>query len=77
MENKNLTHKVIKDIIRIRKEKGISQTELSKQTGLAKSTIARMELGEVNPTLTVLVKILDVLERDIKVVHKKKVNIDG
>lgn len=77
MGNKNLTHKVIKDIIRIRKEKGISQTELSKQTGLAKSTIARMELGEVNPTLTVLVKILDVLERDIKVVHKKKVNIDG
>ncbi len=40
-----------------RKHAGLSQQALADRTGLAKSTVARIELGQHRPSVTVALKI--------------------
>lgn len=45
----------------VREEKGISQTELAKLTGLSRTTISKIESGEaVNVNTKTIVKIAEV-----------------
>lgn len=41
----------------IRNEKGYSQDVLAERANVARSTVARLELGDVNPTVTMLEKL--------------------
>lgn len=50
-----------KYIAALREEKGMSQRELSRRTGLGNATISRIEAGEGNPGPDTLVKIADAL----------------
>jgi transcriptional regulator with XRE-family HTH domain len=47
---------------RLRAERGWSQAALSKRTGLTKEYIARLELGQHDPSLSTLVKLAKALK---------------
>jgi transcriptional regulator with XRE-family HTH domain len=48
-----------------RDEKGISQQELADYSDVAKSTIQRIELGEMNPSILILKSISNALEIEL------------
>ncbi len=53
------------NIKKIRKEKKIKLIDLCKLTGLAKSTIWRLETGKSSPKMDTLIKIKDALGCEI------------
>ena len=54
-------------ILKLRKQKGISQAELAKKIGTKQSNVARMETGQQNFTTDTLQKIASVFNRDLKI----------
>jgi len=54
-------------ILQLRKQKGISQTELARRIGTKQSNIARMEMGQQNFTTDTLQKIASAFKRDLKI----------
>lgn len=54
-----------KNLRRIRQEGKLSQEALSDKAEVPRSQIARIERGEVNPTINTLKRIADVLEIDV------------
>ena len=46
------------ELIKARKEKGISQKKLEKLSGVKQPVIARMETGDTNPQLSTILKVL-------------------
>lgn len=63
-------YKLMSEIIRLRKEKGLSQAELARRTGYKQQVISRIEKKENSPTLKTLCGILDALDYDIELVKK-------
>ena len=61
---------VLGQLIKLRKEKGLSQSELAKRTGNKQQVISRIESRENSPTLKTLCSILDALEYDIVFVSR-------
>ena len=59
------------ELTRLRKAKGLSQTELARKTGSKQQVISRIENRENSPTLKTLCAILDVLECDIVFVPRQ------
>ena len=53
-------------LFKIRKKKGLSQAELAFLAGIAQSSLARYERGEMQPTIEVVKKIADVLNVSIE-----------
>ena len=51
----------------LRKEKGISQQELSKLTGIAQADISRIENGNGNPSFKTLKRIAEGLGKKLQV----------
>jgi len=49
---------LIGEIIKARQEKGISQKQLEKLSGVKQPIIARMEKGDTNPNLNTVLKVL-------------------
>lgn len=58
---------IIDELVRRRKEKGITQEELGKSTNLTQSVIARFEAKKVIPKLDTVVKIAHALGCEIKI----------
>ena len=54
-------HKIIEELIRTRKEAGLSQKQLEILSGIPQPCIARMEKGTTDPQLTTLLKLLSPL----------------
>ncbi len=54
-------------ILKLRKQKGISQAELAKRLGTKQSNIARMETGQENFTTDTLQKIASIFRRELKI----------
>ena len=54
-------------ILKLRKQKRLSQAELARRIGTKQSDIARMEAGQQNFTTDTLQKIASALERDLKI----------
>lgn len=54
----NLRVALIGEIIKARKEKGLSQRELGKISGVKQPVIARMENGTTSPNLSTVLKVL-------------------
>jgi putative transcriptional regulator len=50
-----------KNVARLRKEKGLKQTELSYQVNMDKANLIRIEKGRTNPTSLTLRKLAKVL----------------
>lgn len=68
---------LIRATVEARKNKKMSQEELSQKTGLKQSAIARVENGTHSPTASTLIKILYPLGYTLKIVpiDKKNTNI--
>lgn len=67
----NLEMDIIKATIETRKSLNITQTELSKRTGIKQPAIARFENGTHSPTINTLIKLLVPMGYGIKVVNLK------
>ena len=66
-------YKVLGELIKLRKEKGMSQVELANKSGNKQQVISRIEKKENSPTLKTLCGILDVLDYDIQFVPRHRV----
>ena len=64
-------YSVLGNLIKLRKEKGLSQAELAGLSGNKQQVISRIENSENSPTLKTLCSILDVLGYDIQFVPKE------
>lgn len=51
----------------VRKEKGISQSKLSEDTGMSEGYLSRLENGRVNATLDILRRLGIALQVEVKV----------
>ena len=58
-------------ILKLRKEKKLSQAQLAKKIGTKQSNIARMEAGQQNFTTDTLQKIALVFDRNLKIEFSK------
>ncbi|NCO25090.1 MAG: transcriptional regulator [Candidatus Nealsonbacteria bacterium CG18_big_fil_WC_8_21_14_2_50_37_10] len=54
-------------ILQLRKQKGLSQTELAKKIGTKQCNVARMEAGQQNFTIDTLQKIASALKKELKI----------
>lgn len=66
-EQERLKYVVMQEFVRLRKEKGITQDELSKRTGIARPNIARMENGSYNPTIEMMARLADGLDMHLEI----------
>lgn len=66
--------RLVGDLVKERKERGISQQEIAELTGMLTPNIARFESCKSIPTLTVLMKYASALGKDIelKVTDREK-----
>lgn len=66
-------HKLIKTLIKKRKDANISQAELAKRAGVSQGRIAQIEsrIGTKKVTFDVLFKLLGILGYEAKIVLKK------
>ena len=55
----------------IRTDRNISQSEISKKTGLSKQMVSKMEHKNGNPTLSTLVKYCDCIGVDLEELLRK------
>lgn len=58
---------MISELIAARIKRGITQKELARQTGTTQSSIARLEGGNVNPSLGFLEKIASVMGYKLRI----------
>lgn len=58
---------VMEAIIRARAEKGLTQVELAKATGISQADISRLECGTANPSLKTLQRIATALDRRVQI----------
>lgn len=63
---------VINTLIDQRKEKGMTQKDLAKASGLTQSVIARLESKKAIPQLDTLLKVVDALDCAIAIIPNAK-----
>ena len=68
------TRKFIDKIKAIRKNKRLSQVDLAKRCGVPQSTIGRIENYSMNPSIDLLISILNVLNIEIDLKEKETIN---
>lgn len=66
-ENLKPRYEVIAQMIRARKELGMTQSELAERIGTKKSNISRFESGRCNPSLDFLIKAAQAMGKRIEV----------
>ena len=77
---KNINDKLINDsefdliceYIKLRNESNISQSELSKRVGIARSTIARMERNLHSISLRNFIKLLEAMDYKLEIIKKEE-----
>ena len=63
-------YELIGEMIALRKQKGITQSELASLTGNKQQVISRIERKENNPSLKMFAHILDDLGYELRIVKK-------
>ena len=58
---------VIRAILDARREKGITQKELSERTGIAQGDISKLENGSANPSVKMLQRVAAALGKKVKI----------
>ena len=69
---RNTRSEIISQFVACRKEKNLTQENLSELTGIARSNIARFESGNYNPTLDMMVRIATAMDMKINIKLEKK-----
>ncbi len=65
-DNLEIEFQIINEIITARNEMKLTQTDLSKITGIAQGDISKIENGNANPSIKTLKKIAKGLNKEIK-----------
>jgi len=60
-------YKVIEEIIMARKEKNLTQKGLAELIGTRQSNISRLESGNYNPSLDLLIRIAQAMDKKLEV----------
>ena len=60
-------YKIIEEIIMARKEKNLTQKGLAELIGTRQSNISRLESGNYNPSLDLLIKIAQAMDKKLEV----------
>lgn len=63
---------VIEKFIAKRKERGMTQSDVSTVTGIQRPNISRLESGYYNPTLDMLVRLADSIDCNVKITFVDK-----
>ena len=63
---------VIEQFIDKRKERGMTQSDVSTVTGIQRPNISRLESGYYNPTLDMLVRLADSIDCNVKITFVDK-----
>ena len=63
-------YNIIKEIIKLRKDKSLTQEDLAKLTGISKMKIKSIENGSITPTIEMLSKIAQVGGKQLSVNFK-------
>lgn len=63
---------VIEQFIAKRKERGMTQSDVSTVTGIQRPNISRLESGYYNPTLDMLVRLADSIDYNVKITFVDK-----
>ena len=71
-DNSRMEYAVLSELVKIRKEKGLSQAELAEKTGNKQQVISRIENKENSPTLKTVCAILRSLDYEIQLVPRQK-----
>ena len=65
-------YKIGKKIREIRKERKLTQIELSKKIGITRQTLSKLEQGDISRvSLLVFIKILNAIEYELEIEEKK------
>ena len=64
-------YELISQIIAARTEEGLSQEDLAKRTGIARSNISRLESGNYNPSFEFMTRVAKGLGRELHVELRK------
>ena len=70
-ERVNANQQIGYQIAKLRQKRGVTQSELSKMTGIDQGDISKLERGVGNPSLKKIDKILDALCASIKISFEK------
>lgn len=71
-DSSRMEYEALGDLIKIRKNKGLSQSELAQMSGNKQQIISRIENKENSPTLKTICSILDALDYKIQFVPKQQ-----
>jgi len=71
-DNSRMEYAVLGSLVKIRKEKGFSQTELAEKSGNKQQVISRLEKKENSPTLKTVCSILNALDYEIQLVPRQR-----
>ena len=63
---------LIENIIKIRKEKGLTQADLAQRTGISQQVLSRVENENSNPKLNTLVEIANAMNCRIDIIDRDK-----
>ena len=66
---------LISDLIRLRRERGLTQEELARRMGTHQPAVARFESGRVMPSLRFLMALAEALDADLTVHLEPRENI--
>ena len=64
-------YEVIKQLIKLRNEMGLSQNDVARQSGLTQQMVSRIETVDNSPTLRNFIKYVDSLDLEIKIEKKR------
>jgi DNA-binding XRE family transcriptional regulator len=60
-------YKMARQLFRLRKMQGLSQSEVARRAGLNQPAIARLESGALKPTLDTIQRVAHALGRDVEI----------
>jgi len=70
-DNSRMEYRILGELVKLRKNKGLSQTELAARVGSNQRVISRIEKHEESPTLKTLCNWAMALDVDIQLVNSK------
>lgn len=65
-DNSRMEYRLLGELIKLRKEKGLTQKDIAKITGSTQQRISQIEKHEKSPTLKTLCNLANALDMDIK-----------